>query len=230
MVYLTFQIFGALLWLIAVYGFLKVSRLNRVFGIDLAFVILVSGLIGGRLFHVLYETPEAYLQEPLKIFYLWQGGFVFYGGFILSALASIFYCYYKKQDFFEWADFFAPLLAAGYIYGRIGCFLAGCCYGQSCDLPWAIEDRHPTQLYAVVTEFILLLILLSEKKQMRPQGVLFSTWVLGHAIGRLFMEPYRDDFRGQTIFGLSVSQVLSIGLLAIGGFLITWRLQLNKRP
>jgi phosphatidylglycerol:prolipoprotein diacylglycerol transferase len=230
MFYLSYQICGALLWLIAVYLALRGARLNRVFGIDLAFVILVSGLAGGRLFHVIYENPEIYFRDPLKILKIWEGGFVLYGGFFLSAMTSIFFCYLKKESFFKWADFFAPFLAAGYVWGRFGCFLAGCCFGLECDLPWAIEQRHPTQIYAMITELIVFFFLLSEGKQTRPVGVIFSSWLIGHAVGRLFMEPYRDDFRGSPIFGLSISQFLSLVLLGVGVFLLVWRLQLKQKP
>jgi len=228
MFYLTYQICGALLWLISVYWVLRGSNLDRVFGIDLAFVILLSGLVGGRIFHVVYENPELYFQYPIKIVQIWEGGFVFYGGFILSGLSALLYCNYKKQDFFKWADFFAPFLAIGYIYGRIGCFLAGCCYGLRCDLPWAIDQRHPTQLYSALSEFILLMLLVSEKRQMRPNGILFSTWLFGHALGRLFIEPFRADFRGARIFDLSISQFVSLILLAISAFLIVWRVKYKK--
>jgi len=230
MFYLSYQISGALLWLIAVYHVLKRSNLNRVFGIDLAFLILASGLVGGRVFHVFYENPNYYMEAPVRVIKIWEGGFVFYGGLIAAFISSLTYCYIKKEDFFKWADFFAPLIAVGYIYGRIGCFLSGCCYGASCDLPWAVEQRHPTQLYAVFTESLLLVFLLSEKKRVlkRPKGVLFATWVVGHAIGRLFMEPYRDDFRGALVMGVSISQFISLILLFLGIFLLVWRLQIPQ--
>jgi phosphatidylglycerol:prolipoprotein diacylglycerol transferase len=229
MFYLSYQVFGALVWLMAVHWVLKGSKLNRVFGIDLAFLILVSGLVGGRLFHVFYENPEIYIREPLKILKIWEGGFVFYGGFILSALSSILFCYLKKESFFKWADFFAPFLAVGYVWGRSGCFLAGCCYGLECDLPWAIEQRHPTQIYAMVTESIVFLFLLSERKQTRPVGVIFSSWLIGNTLGRLIMEPFRGDFRGPHVLGLSISQFLSLVLLGVGVFLLVWRLQLKQK-
>lgn len=230
MFYLFYQLCGAGLWLLLVYRVLKKSDLNRVFGIDLAFLILVSGLMGGRLFHVFYENLSYYIESPIRVIAVWQGGFVFYGGLMGALISSLIYCYVKKQDFFEWADFFSPLIAIGYIYGRVGCFLTGCCYGASCDLPWAIEQRHPTQLYGVITESLLLLFLLSEKKRVirRPKGVLFASWVIGHAIGRLFMEPYRDDFRGDLIMGLSVSQFISLILLSLGIFLLIYRLQVPQ--
>lgn len=228
MVYLVYQFVGALLWLIAVYWGLKRVDLKRVFGIDLAFLILVSGLVGGRFFHVFYEDLSFYQQEPLAALKLWQGGFVFYGGLFFALLSAFIFCRLKQQSFLAWADFFAPYLAAGYIYGRLGCFIAGCCFGSYCDLPWAIAEKHPTQLYAMMTEFLVLLFLLSEKKQARPRGVIFGWWLVGHGIGRIFMEHYRADFRGEFILGLSISFWVSLLIILAGSGLLILKSGPNK--
>ena len=126
-------------------------------GFDLLLLILVFGFIGARGFHILYEEPHYYRNYPLEIFKFWNGGFVFYGGFILSFLATLIYCHLKEISFYKWADFFTPYLSVGYAIGRIGCFLEGCCYGQYCDLPWSLKQRHPTQLYMFFAELILFI-------------------------------------------------------------------------
>lgn len=182
------------------------------------------------MFHVLFESPQNYFQDPKTIFYMWQGGFVFYGGLLAVLPSTYLFCKIKKQDFLSWADFFVPFISVGYIFGRLGCFLAGCCYGKSCDLPWAINNLHPTQLYAVLAEALVFLLLLSEKKMNRPKGVLFATWMIGHGIGRLFMEPFRDDFRGPEVSGLSISQILSLILVVTGVFIVTLLLQQKRSP
>lgn len=229
MFYYFYQIFGALLWLVAVYGLLKKSKLNPVIGLDLAFLILLSGLIGGRLFHVFYEAPGLYLKDPLKIFRFDEGGFVFYGGLLSSLACSYLYLKIKKENFLIWADFFSPLVAVGYIYGRVGCFLVGCCYGSFCDLPWAVYEKHPTQIYSLLTELFLLLLLLSEKKQKRFSGYIFFLWLTGHGVGRIFTEPFRGDFRGEALYGFSVSSWISLGLILIGSFSL-YILRNNKPP
>ncbi len=219
----------ALLW---------VSRRSVLFGLsrqralDLSLIIMVSGFIGGRLFHVFYENYDFYLEDPTRVLYFWNGGFVFYGGALLSGLCAFIYLRATEpKDLKRYLDLFAAPLSFTYILGRIACFFAGCCYGRYCDLPWAINARHPTQLYAVFWEVgTLILVLAIEKtaikdrfKPLKGTGSVFYLWILLHACGRLVMEAFRDDFRGPTL-GLSISSWISVGLVALA----VWLLSLNK--
>ncbi|MCS6838768.1 MAG: prolipoprotein diacylglyceryl transferase [Bdellovibrionaceae bacterium] len=232
--YLLYQVLGALLWLVAVNWHLKRNFKSKevVLGLDLAFLILVSGLMGGRLFYVIYENPSL-LKDPISIFKIWEGGFVFWGGFILAAGASAGFCVWKKCSFWSWADIFTPWISVGYIWGRIGCFLEGCCYGQYCDLPWAWEGRHPTQWYAALSELLLLLFIVSEKKRASsfyPTGSLFLIWLIGHSFARfVLVEPFRDDYRGPEIFNMSISSFLSLIFLLIGLGIFYYKIH-NREP
>jgi phosphatidylglycerol:prolipoprotein diacylglycerol transferase len=219
----------SLLWLVRR---AKALKLNPNHALDLALAIMVGGLIGARGMHVFYENPNYFLDHPAEIIKVWNGGFVFYGGAIFAFLAALGVIYLKKINFFIWADVFAPLAPVGYAFGRLGCFFNGCCYGQVCELPWAVNfphldgARHPTQLYAFFMEIALfLLILLVQKKRsqmqsplttwLKPQGQLFFLWLSGHSINRIIMEAYRDDFRGESIFTLSISTWISLSLFII---------------
>ncbi len=153
----------------------RFAYLNLKTGLDLSLIILISGLIGGRLGHILFEYPQIYLSNPLQIFNIFHGGFVFYGGLIFAVFSSIIFLKFKKDTFLKWADFFSPLIALGYSVGRLGCFLAGCCYGKPVNtsiIPWsminhALNDgisRHPTQLYASLFELIIVAILFKFEK------------------------------------------------------------------
>ena len=115
---------------------------------DLAFWILVSSLVGARVYFILvnwsdYFGANAFVVTRFgrvpRFFALWEGGMVFYGGFIAAALAAALYLRVKKMPFLPWADTLIPSVAFGQFLGRIGCFSAGCCWGRSCDpaLPWA---------------------------------------------------------------------------------------------
>jgi phosphatidylglycerol:prolipoprotein diacylglycerol transferase len=197
---------------------------------------MVSGFVGARLFHVFYENFDYYLENPINILTIWNGGFVFYGGAIGVLIATSVFIRIKKMNFLRWADLFAPVFAFGYAIGRFGCFLNGCCFGKQCSLPWAIQfpshnvdytsmiARHPTQLYTLLIELIILVILLKmesfTKKSsslfanwMKPYGQVFFLWATLHGLNRLFMELFRDDFRGQDIFNFSVSSWLSIAIV-----------------
>ena len=97
--------------------------------LDLGLIMMVGGFIGGRLVHVLYEMPSYYAQDWTRALKFWEGGFVFYGGFIAAFMGCLFFVWRRKLSFRIWADFFAPVLALGYGLGRMSCFLAGrrCC-------------------------------------------------------------------------------------------------------
>jgi phosphatidylglycerol:prolipoprotein diacylglycerol transferase len=204
--------------------------MSRTVALNGAMVIMVSGLIGGRLFHVFFESYSFYRGHIERVFEFWYGGFVFYGGFYFAAFCGWIYLKWAKEPVLAWFDFFAPVLSVGYGLGRISCLLAGCCYGQLCDLPWAIDHRHPTQIYASVLELLFLPVLLHlQKKQEttvhKPEGMVFGAWAVWHSMNRIFMESLRADDRGPLPAGLSISTWMSFGLMALGVGLIIFSLQ-----
>lgn len=178
--------------------------------------LLVTIPFGARLLHVLYEEQAYYSEFPLRILEVWRGGFTYFGGLIFSLL--FFVIYFRKpraKSFGETVDFFAPVLALGTGLGRIACFLQGCCFGKELDLFWSVRGLHPTQLYIFVWEMILFFYLLKFEKKNWKSGNLFLFWLTLSALGRLFIEFYRADFRGQMISGLSISQVISVGIIIL---------------
>lgn len=201
--------------------------------LDLGLLIMVFGFLGARLFHVFYENPEHYSADGLRIFQIWYGGFVFYGG-ALAAFSACWLLMQRRQLSWRfWADFYAPVIALGYGLGRVSCFIAGCCYGRACDLPWAIDGRHPAQLYAVAWELTvaaLLMVLATKKNDTEPSkkhsgrslapGKLFALWLVLHAMGRVIMEYFRGDFRGQIWWGQSISTWISLLIFSIGFVLL----------
>ncbi len=194
---------------------------------DIGLIILIGGFVGARLFHILFEYPSHYLENPLEIFYIWQGGFVFYGGFLFAYLLAFLYARKLQLTFWLWHDTLAPVLSLGYALGRLACFFVGCCYGKICDLPWAVSLkqvdihnhaissvlRHPTQLYASGLEFLTLFFLLWYEKRKPALGNVFLAWLALHSVNRIIMEIFRDDPRGAHYFGLSISTLISLLLL-----------------
>lgn len=200
---------------------------NRKFAFDLAIILMAAGFIGGRLMHVFYEEWDYYAKDPWQILSVWNGGFVFFGGLIFSWVAAVIFCRLKKESFFEWADFFAPLLSLSHALGRVGCLFAGCCYGSTCALPWAIEGRHPTVAYLIVGELLIFTYLLFAERRSYSHGNQFMTWVLLHSLLRFYVEYFRDDFRGGfyslPLAGeVSVSQIICLGLIFISLIYFIW--------
>lgn len=208
---------------------LRKSALSLQTGLDLSLVIMISGLLGSRLFHIAYENYDYYQINPWKAFFLWDGGFVFYGGVLTASISAwIFLRVKDPARIFDYFDLAAPVVAVCYAIGRLGCFFAGCCYGKSCDLPWAINNRHPTQLYATFWEIGVLLVLKGlesiprahrKPKIFSASGSLFFIWMILHGAGRLIMETFRDDFRGPAL-GLSISSWISLLLIALGALFL----------
>jgi len=190
--------------------------------IDVAFYIIIAAILGSRLFYVAINY-KIYIKDPLEIFKIWNGGLVFYGGFIAAVITSFIYLKKNKMPLCKTADIIAPSLAIGHSFGRIGCFFAGCCYGKECTLPWAVtftnpdclaplgKPIHPTQLYSCLSNLVIFIILWLLRKRKKKDGQLFWLYVLLYGTVRSFMEMLRGDFRGETVFGIfSISQIIGI--------------------
>jgi len=198
--------------------------------IDLCFYLVISGVVGSRLFYIA-TTPEMFIDDFLEVFRIWNGGLVFYGAFIGAFVTGIVYVKKNKLPLWKTADIVAPGVAIGHVFGRLGCFFAGCCYGQVCDLPWAVSftdpdtlarpigvPLHPTQLYASGSNLVIFIILLLIRRRMKFHGQLFWIYVMLYGIVRSINEMFRADFRGEFFFQIfSISQVIgwSMALLAL---------------
>lgn len=205
----------------------KSVNINPNKALDLYLYILFGSFLGARVFYILYQDLSYFMKNPLEVFSVWNGGFVFYGGFIGGTLSIVLFSKLRKESLILWLNFCAPLLALGYGLGRLACFLNGCCYGALTEGWWGIHMhgalRHPTQLYAVFWELLLFLFLLIYEKirgfNSKPHVFsphIFSLWLIGHGLGRLFMEYFRADDRGELILGLSVSSFISLVLILLG--------------
>lgn len=202
---------------------------SRQLALDLAILIMIFGFVGGRIVHVVWEAPHYYSSHLEEIFKFWNGGFVFFGGALSAVLASCIFLKLRKESFWNWADFFTPVASIGYALGRVSCLISGCCYGGSCEIWRPVFDRHPTQLYAIIAELVVFAIVMSFRKTFirKEPGLLFLTWAILHAIGRLIMEYFRNDFRGYTVLNLSLGTLVS--LLIILSSTVAIILKLNKK-
>ncbi|MFN7453786.1 MAG: prolipoprotein diacylglyceryl transferase [Pseudobdellovibrionaceae bacterium] len=203
--------------LVVAYKKAEQLNLNLKITLDLAFVLMISGFVGARLFHVLYEQPTLYFEEPLRILMFWQGGFVFFGGFLAAIGAGALYLRIQEQPFRYWADFYADITALGAGLGRLSCYVAGCCYGKP--TTFLGLGIHPTQLYSLAWDTLLSLLLfaLAQKQSFElGKGRLFGVLLIGHGIGRMWIDTLRADFRGAFFLGQSVSFWIALVLVFFG--------------
>lgn len=208
--------------------------------IDLFFLIVLSAIAGSRALFVLVH-PEIFRQDPLSIFKMWEGGLVFYGGLLLSTIVSLGYLKWARLPVWKIADLAAPAIALGLMFGRIGCLMAGCCYGKETSLRWAIVftdpdalaplhiPLHPTQVYEALGGMALFLFLTWLGGKKRFDGQVFFLFLLSYAILRFFIEIFRGDPRGALFGGLlSTSQGIGI-LLAMASLFMLFYFGKEKR-
>ncbi len=219
----------------------KTSGLNAHQVTDLGFVMILWTVIGSRLMYVLFNA-SFYLAHPLHIFKVWEGGLVFSGGLLAAVLALAWTK--KKQGLSFWAvaDLWAPGVALGQAIGRIGCFMAGCCYGRPTDMPWGFifshprslaplhMALHPTQLYSVLSGFIIFLILVILYTREHFKGQVILWFLILHSTGRLVIERFRGDFRG-VIPGMdmSVTQLVTLITLVVSFAILLMRKSGGRR-
>lgn len=195
--------------------------------IDMCFYIVVAAIVGSRLLFVI-QNPDTFRVAPLEAFKIWKGGLVFYGGFAGALVVVLIYLMVYRLPLGKVADIAALSVPLGHFIGRIGCFFAGCCYGKTCNFPWALTFRHPealaplhvplhpTQLYESGANLMIFLVLFFSRHRKKYHGQLFWIYVLLYGVIRSFIEMFRGDFRGTDVFGiLSVSQAIGISLAVV---------------
>jgi phosphatidylglycerol---prolipoprotein diacylglyceryl transferase len=211
---------------------LKVA-LNPDLMVDIALGVVLAGFIGARLFYVgLYWSY--FKDQPLEILMLWKGGIVLYGGLMGGLFAFYIYSKLHQISFLKLLDLFLPaaLLAQG--FGRIGCFLNGCCYGAETKLPWAVSfpfsDHyvHPTQLYSSFYCFGIALFLLHLFSKQPATGVVAGYYFLLYGSGRFVLEFFRGD-NPAAVFCLTVPQLMSIAVVLVGLIILRTRRTNAKR-
>jgi phosphatidylglycerol:prolipoprotein diacylglycerol transferase len=228
--YLSIGSYGVMVaigFLIAVYIFYirTKSKVPSKIVFELSLVVLISGFAGGRIFHLLQHLDSnGYLM-------IWEGGLAYYGGFISACLIGFIYLRSKKLPIPEMMDIIAPSLAVGESIGRIGCFLAGCCYGKPTNsslgvmypeksLTWILlngQKAHPTQLYSSISLFLIFAILMALDKRTFFSGQLFLIYVIIHSTQRFIIDFFRFYTPEEKIGILATSQTMSlvIGLIAL---------------
>lgn len=194
---------------------------------NLFLLIFVAAIVGGKLF-LFFEDPSAYIRHPMKL--LGGRGFVFYGSFLLAIPTMLWFFRKNKLNSYRMLDVMAVTTCLVHMFGRIGCFMAGCCHGIPTDSIFGVTytdpvcsadplntPLHPTQLYEAGFIALVMFYLLYLRDRKKFNGQLFLTYLLLYGVGRFMLEYLRGDLaRGFIIEDfLSHSQFIALVIIAI---------------
>lgn len=192
---------------------------------------ILGGMIGAKLLYLIVEFRQI-IENPGFLLNSITSGFVYYGGLIGAFLGFFFFSLRKKQTFLLYSDMFLPAIALGMVFGRIGCFLAGCCYGLITDSPLGVVFPNlegtvvpygtkllPTQLFESAFCLLLFVALFFIFKKQKRHGLSTSVFCIGYGCWRFFIEFFRGDVRGN-VGVLSTSQFISIFIILAGVLLL----------
>lgn len=206
--------------------------------------LILGAIAGARMLYVI-SYWDRLVQEPLfpsapwtEMFMVQRGGLVFYGGLIGGIVAGLIYVWKNKLPLWKFADALAPSIALGYVPGRLGCLMNGCCYGRETSLPWAIhfppdhETRgvavHPTQIYDALLNLALYFGLAWLHRRKKFDGQIFASYLLCYSVTRSVVEAFRGDYPVRYLGGVvTPAQLVSLLILVAGAFLY-WKLRQPK--
>lgn len=211
------------------------TKLNGEIVINMAMLAIVFGIIGGKLLYCIVNI-ERTIKNPAII--ISNGGFVVYGGIILGTLACLLFAKKYNIDFLSYTDIILPNVFVAQGFGRIGCFLAGCCYGMEYDGIGSIMFHNsyiapnniplfPSQLVSSAFDFAMgIILIILYFKTNAKRGMTTSLYILLYGIGRFIIEFFRGDIERGFVFGITTSQFISIFAILIG---IALFIYLNRR-
>ena len=205
---------------------------------DLLFYLILGVMLGGRFGYVLLYALGAYIQDPLSIVAIWEGGMSFHGGLLGTTLAAVLVVRRRRWDFWQIGDMIALAVPIGLGLGRIGNFINGELYGRETSLPWAMVfpgggdvGRHPSQLYEALLEGLVLFLFVRwiYNRSFRPGAALWGL-ISGYGLVRFMVEFLRspDAHIGLDIGPLTRGQLLSLPMLLIGSFFFVRVVQAGK--
>lgn len=206
---------------------------------DALLLVLIFGVVGGRLYHVIHEWNELYKNNPISVLYIWNGGLGLYGGVAGGALALFIYARRRGISFLRWADIAAPGLVLGQAIGRWGNFFNQELYGPPSNLPWAIpiepqyrlpgyegfERFQPLFLYESLWNLFVFGVLMWVARRSKFRlldGDILSLYLIGYSAGRVVLESIKLGPVWK-IAGLPTAQLIGVGLIIVCGAFIAYR-------
>lgn len=200
---------------------------------DIVFTLFISsvvfGLLGAKVLYYL-TILDRVIKDPGVILDEMEG-FVVYGGIIGGVLAGYVVCRIKKEKFWQYFDLIAPAIALAQGFGRIGCLLAGCCYGKETDSPLSITFHTsdfapndvaliPTQIYSSILDFLNCIVLCLIARYAKKERTVSGCYLIFYSTGRFILEFFRGDLERGSVGVLSTSQFISIFIFVIGAAIL----------
>ena len=233
-------IFGILAgWVLAKRFFINNQGIKIKFD-DYVTYLIFGIIIGGRLGYVIFYNLDYYIENPINIFKIWQGGMSFHGGVIGIIIISVWFANKNKHKVFNYLDVISLVAPIGIFFGRISNFINSELYGTQTSLPWGVKFikvdnlyRHPSQLYEALFEgLILFLILIYFHKKIinKKPGFISGLFLVFYSIFRFVIEFFRvpDDQLGYLLFNLTMGQIISFVFLLFGSYLVIQKYE-NKK-
>ena len=182
--------------------------------------MVLGAALGSKLLFFITQIPDiiAYFSIEYLFYKIITGGFVFYGGLFGAILGCCIFARTKKYNVAEMLNLVAPGYAIFHVFGRIGCFFAGCCYGKPANWGFALWSepevlRIPVQL--IESAFLLCLVFVLLRREKTGKTDLFRIYIISYAVFRFFIEFWRGDTIRGIWWGLSTSQIISLIILAV---------------
>ena len=200
---------------------------------DIVFTLFISsvvfGLLGAKVLYYL-TILDRVIKDPGVILDEMEG-FVVYGGIIGGVLAGYVVCRIKKEKFWQYFDLIAPAITLAQGFGRIGCLLAGCCYGKETDSPLSITFHTsdfapndvaliPTQIYSSILDFLNCIVLCLIARYAKKERTVSGCYLIFYSTGRFILEFFRGDLERGSVGVLSTSQFISIFIFVIGAAIL----------
>lgn len=200
--------------------------------IDFGIASLLGGVIGARALYVATNL-NYYIANPIEVFNLTKGGLVWYGALVFGLIIAAVFVRVHKINFWDGADLYAPFIALAQSFGRIGCFLNGCCYGSaspkdyilSVIFPGEAIARHPTQIYSSLILLFIYVVLRKRQKSRLFRGEIFLEYLMFYSVTRFGLEFIRGD-NPKILYVFTMSQLISVAILSLS--LIIFLVRLNR--
>lgn len=192
---------------------------------EFAWAVVLAGLVGARLWYVIFSEPTAYLARPWEVVAIWQGGLSIHGAILAGSVAGLWWGRRRGLPFWRFGDAVVPGLILGQAVGQIACLLNGDTYGRPTTLPWAIVfthpeamaplgvPLHPVQVYELIAYGAVFLVVQKIARTARREGSALLTYAVLYGAVRFAMEFFRGD--PPTVAGIIVPQAVSVMLVLV---------------